>query len=41
MPPLREYIEDLPAMAEAMLDQMNQKHGRRVSGLAPSAAGPV
>jgi len=33
---LREYIEDLPAMAEAMLDQMNQKHGRRVSGLAPS-----
>ena len=23
-------------MAEAMLDQMNQKHGRRVSGLAPS-----
>jgi DNA-binding NtrC family response regulator len=36
MPPLREHIEDLPAMAEAMLAEMNQKHGRRVSGVAPS-----
>jgi DNA-binding NtrC family response regulator len=36
MPPLREYIEDLPVMAEAILKQMNQKHGRRVSGLTPS-----
>jgi len=36
MPPLRDHIEDLPAMAEAMLEQMNQKHGRKVSGVAPS-----
>ena len=36
MPPLRDHIEDLPAMADAMLIQMNQKHGRRVSGVAPS-----
>jgi DNA-binding NtrC family response regulator len=36
MPPLREHLEDLPAMAEAMLDEMNQKHRRRVSGVAPS-----
>jgi transcriptional regulator with PAS, ATPase and Fis domain len=36
MPPLREHLEDLPAMAEAMLTEMNQKHGRRVSGLTPS-----
>jgi DNA-binding NtrC family response regulator len=36
MPPLREHIGDLPAMAEAMLAEMNQKHGRRVSGVAPS-----
>ncbi len=36
MPPMREHMEDLPAMAEAMLVQMNQKHGRRVSGVAPS-----
>jgi DNA-binding NtrC family response regulator len=36
MPPLREHIDDLPAMSEAMVHEMNQKHGRRVSGLAPS-----
>jgi transcriptional regulator with PAS, ATPase and Fis domain len=36
MPPLRTHIEDLPAMAEAMLTEMNTKHGRRVSGVAPS-----
>ncbi|HUX27638.1 MAG TPA: sigma-54 dependent transcriptional regulator [Terracidiphilus sp.] len=36
MPPLREHLEDLPAMAEAMVREMNQKHGRRVSGLAQS-----
>ncbi len=26
MPPLRTHLEDLPAMAEAMLEEMNQKH---------------
>jgi DNA-binding NtrC family response regulator len=36
MPPLRDHMEDLPAMTEAMLVQMNQKHGRRVSGVASS-----
>ena len=36
MPPLREHKEDLPAMAEVMIGEMNQKHGRRVSGVAPS-----
>ena len=36
MPPLREHLEDLPATAEAMLEQMNLKHGRRVSGVAAS-----
>jgi len=36
MPPLREHLDDLPAMTEAMLGQMNQKHGRKVSGVAPS-----
>jgi DNA-binding NtrC family response regulator len=36
MPPLREHLEDLPLMVEAMLDQMNRKHGRRVSGVAAS-----
>jgi DNA-binding NtrC family response regulator len=36
MPPLRTHLEDLPAMAEAMLVEMNTKHGRSVAGLAPS-----
>ena len=36
MPPLRDHIEDLPAMAESMIGEMNQKHGRHVSGVAPS-----
>jgi DNA-binding NtrC family response regulator len=36
MPPLREHLEDLPAMAEAMLNDMNQKHERHVSGVTPA-----
>ncbi|MFP5249189.1 MAG: sigma-54 interaction domain-containing protein, partial [Acidobacteriota bacterium] len=36
MPPLREHIEALPAMADAMVTEMNLKHGRRVSGVAHS-----
>ena len=36
MPPLRELMEDLPAMVEAMVSEMNEKHGRRVSGVSPS-----
>jgi len=36
MPPLREHLEDLPSMAEAMLREMNEKHGRKVSGVAAS-----
>jgi DNA-binding NtrC family response regulator len=36
MPALREHIEDLPAMTEAMVSEMNQKHSRKVSGLAAS-----
>src|SRR5580700_5571232 len=36
MPPLREHLEDLPPMVETMVSEMNQKHGRKVSGIAPS-----
>jgi DNA-binding NtrC family response regulator len=36
MPPLREHIEDVKPMAESMLAEMNLKHQRRVSGMAPS-----
>jgi DNA-binding NtrC family response regulator len=33
MPPLREHREDIPNMVDAMLTEMNQKHGRRVAGV--------
>jgi DNA-binding NtrC family response regulator len=33
MPPLREHKEDIPAITEAILRDMNAKHERRVSGL--------
>ena len=36
MPPLREHMEDLPDMADAMVAEMNQKHGRHISGVASS-----
>ena len=36
MPPLRDHLEDLPAMAEAMVVEMNKKHTKRVSGVAAS-----
>ncbi|MGA2534876.1 MAG: sigma-54 dependent transcriptional regulator [Terracidiphilus sp.] len=36
MPPLRDHMEDLPAMVEAMTNEMNLKHGRKVSGVAAS-----
>ncbi len=36
MPPLREHREDLPAMAESMVNEMNAKHGKRIAGVAPS-----
>ena len=36
MPPLREHLDDLPALAEAMIEEMNVKHGRRVPGVTSS-----
>lgn len=36
LPPLREHMDDLPPMAEAMVSEMNQKHNRKVSGLGQS-----
>ncbi len=33
LPPLREHKEDLPALAEAILGDMNEKHGRKVAGM--------
>jgi DNA-binding NtrC family response regulator len=34
MPALREHKEDIPALAESLLNDMNTKHGRQVSGLS-------
>jgi DNA-binding NtrC family response regulator len=36
LPPLRAHLEDVPAMAEAMIGEMNQKHGKKVSGVGQS-----
>ncbi len=36
MPPLREHPDDLPAMVETMVAEMNEKHGRKVSGVSVS-----
>jgi DNA-binding NtrC family response regulator len=35
MPPLREHAPDIPAMASKMIDDMNQRHGCSVTGIAP------
>ena len=34
MPPLREHIEDLAEMVEAMVAEMSERHDRRVSGIS-------
>jgi transcriptional regulator with PAS, ATPase and Fis domain len=34
MPALREHKEDIPALAESLLNDMNAKHQRQVSGLS-------
>ena len=36
MLPLREHMDDLPAMVEAMVEEMNRKHARKVAGVAGS-----
>src|SRR5437879_4318130 len=36
MPSLREHKEDIPQLAEALLADMNAKHGREVAGLSDS-----
>ena len=35
MPPLREHKEDIPAIVEAMIQDMNNKHDRKVPGVDP------
>ena len=33
VPPLREHKEDIPAIADVMLQNLNRKHGTRVTGV--------
>jgi DNA-binding NtrC family response regulator len=33
MPPLREHMDDLPELVQALLEEMNQKHNRTVVGV--------
>ena len=33
VPPLREHMEDIPAIAEVMMQNLNKKHGTRVIGV--------
>ena len=35
LPPLRQRLEDVPALAEAIVRDMNARHGTRVTGLDP------
>jgi DNA-binding NtrC family response regulator len=36
LPPLRCRLEDIPVLAEAMVRDLNAKHGTRVTGLEPA-----
>jgi DNA-binding NtrC family response regulator len=36
LPPLRERVEDIPALAEAILAELNQKHQTRITSLEPA-----
>ncbi len=34
MPPLQSHLDDLPDLVQALLDDMNEKHGRKVVGVS-------
>ncbi len=36
MPPLRNHKEDIPAIVDAMLVEMNARHGQRIAGIDPA-----
>ncbi len=38
MPALREHPEDIPAIAAAMVEEMNERHGTTVPGISPQLA---
>ncbi|MGJ5817724.1 sigma-54-dependent transcriptional regulator [Paludibaculum fermentans] len=37
LPPLRDRLEDIPDISEAMLGDLNPKHGTRIAGIQPAA----
>jgi len=37
IPPLRDHIDDVPMIVEAMIEKLNGKHGTRVTHLSPEA----
>ena len=37
LPPLREHLDDLPVLVQALLEDINRKHGSRVTDLSPQA----
>jgi DNA-binding NtrC family response regulator len=37
LPPLRDRLEDIPDISEAMLNDLNPKHGTRIAGIQPAA----
>ena len=39
MPPLREHKEDIPAIVDSMLRDMNEKHSRQVAGIGDEMLG--
>jgi len=39
MPPLREHMSDLPATAQKMIDDMNERHHCAISGVSPELLG--
>jgi len=38
LPSLREHMEDIPQLVEALLQDMNAKHGRKVSAVSESVS---
>jgi DNA-binding NtrC family response regulator len=39
MPPLREHKDDMPELVEALLSEMNNKHGRNVASITDAVMG--
>jgi DNA-binding NtrC family response regulator len=36
LPPLRDHLEDLPVLVQALLEDLNRKHGTKVTDVSPA-----